>query len=236
MELKTCFLLPCRLSLWVSRADVELWVACGATMVQHQGLCALSLCAELAPTVNGGVSLLLCCFFACLGLPPSMPFFTLLGRRVHLVIRVGPACTQTIDLARFRSSCTLRESGRKRNPLIMHPAHVRMYVLFLMVGLAMLLTCLLPYWLASHNTEDFNLHMTGDIHAITAANNLLAAAIDVRMFHEAAQKDEALFNRLCPADKQVWLPGSDNSAAFMFERERPFTCTLLRCKCTFSAF
>uniref|UniRef100_A0A7S3VLD1 Formate--tetrahydrofolate ligase n=1 Tax=Dunaliella tertiolecta TaxID=3047 RepID=A0A7S3VLD1_DUNTE len=50
--------------------------------------------------------------------------------------------------------------------------------------------------------EDFNLHLTGDIHAITAANNLLAAAIDVRMFHESAQKDEALFNRLCPADKQ----------------------------------
>lgn len=49
--------------------------------------------------------------------------------------------------------------------------------------------------------EEFNLHMTGDIHAITAANNLLAAAIDVRMFHEATQKDEALFNRLCPADK-----------------------------------
>lgn len=23
------------------------------------------------------------------------------------------------------------------------------------------------------------------------------------MYHEAAQKDEALFNRLCPADKQV---------------------------------
>ena len=29
--------------------------------------------------------------------------------------------------------------------------------------------------------EDFNLHLTGDIHAITAANNLLAAAIDARM-------------------------------------------------------
>ena len=33
--------------------------------------------------------------------------------------------------------------------------------------------------------EDFNLHLTGDIHAITAANNLLAAAIDTRMLHEA---------------------------------------------------
>jgi formyltetrahydrofolate synthetase len=43
--------------------------------------------------------------------------------------------------------------------------------------------------------------MTGDIHAITAANNLLAAAIDTRMFHEATQSDEALFNRLCPPDQ-----------------------------------
>jgi formyltetrahydrofolate synthetase len=50
--------------------------------------------------------------------------------------------------------------------------------------------------------EDFNLHLTGDIHAITAANNLLAAAIDARMFHECAQDDEKLFNALCPADKQ----------------------------------
>jgi len=50
--------------------------------------------------------------------------------------------------------------------------------------------------------EDFNLHLTGDIHAITAANNLLAAAIDTRMFHEASQKDLALFDRLCPRDKK----------------------------------
>jgi methylenetetrahydrofolate dehydrogenase (NADP+)/methenyltetrahydrofolate cyclohydrolase/formyltetrahydrofolate synthetase len=32
--------------------------------------------------------------------------------------------------------------------------------------------------------EDFNLHLTGDIHAVSAANNLLAAAIDARMMHE----------------------------------------------------
>ena len=49
--------------------------------------------------------------------------------------------------------------------------------------------------------EDFNLHLTGDIHAITAANNLLAAAIDARMFHESQQDDEKLFTALCPADK-----------------------------------
>lgn len=50
--------------------------------------------------------------------------------------------------------------------------------------------------------EDFNLHLTGDIHAITAANNLLAAAIDARIFHEANQDDEKLFNALCPKNKE----------------------------------
>ena len=47
--------------------------------------------------------------------------------------------------------------------------------------------------------DEFNLHLTGDIHAITAANNLLAAQIDARRFHEATQKDQALYNRLVPA-------------------------------------
>ena len=50
--------------------------------------------------------------------------------------------------------------------------------------------------------EDLNLHLTGDIHAITAANNLLAAAIDTRIFHESSQSDESLFNRLFPEDKK----------------------------------
>jgi len=49
--------------------------------------------------------------------------------------------------------------------------------------------------------EEFNLHLTGDIHAITAANNLMAAAIDARMFHESQATDEQLFNRLLPPDK-----------------------------------
>lgn len=49
--------------------------------------------------------------------------------------------------------------------------------------------------------EEFNLHLTGDIHAITAANNLLSAALDTRMFHEGASTDEQLFDRLCPAKK-----------------------------------
>lgn len=47
--------------------------------------------------------------------------------------------------------------------------------------------------------EDFNLHLTGDIHAVTAANNLLAAAIDSRIFHEhEITDDNKLAQALCP--------------------------------------
>lgn len=54
----------------------------------------------------------------------------------------------------------------------------------------------------------FNLHLTGDIHAVTAANNLLgmlfhsltkgncsilpAAALDARIFHEGTQTDKVI--------------------------------------------
>jgi len=55
--------------------------------------------------------------------------------------------------------------------------------------------------------EDFNLHMTGDIHAITAANNLFAAAIDTRIFHEATASTNFIFDKLCPKKR-------DNSRAF----------------------
>jgi len=40
--------------------------------------------------------------------------------------------------------------------------------------------------------EDFNLHLTGDIHAVGAAHNLLAAAIDARIMHEDRLSDKAL--------------------------------------------
>jgi formyltetrahydrofolate synthetase len=43
--------------------------------------------------------------------------------------------------------------------------------------------------------EDFNLHLTGDIHAISVAHNLVAAAIDTRMYHESRQSDAALAKR-----------------------------------------
>ena len=43
--------------------------------------------------------------------------------------------------------------------------------------------------------EDFNLHLTGDIHAIGIAHNLVAAAIDTRMYHESRQSDAGLAKR-----------------------------------------
>lgn len=49
--------------------------------------------------------------------------------------------------------------------------------------------------------EDFNLHLTGDIHAVTAANNLLAAQIDARILHEGTQSDKSLYDRLVPRIK-----------------------------------
>ncbi|XP_030373652.1 C-1-tetrahydrofolate synthase, cytoplasmic [Scaptodrosophila lebanonensis] len=49
--------------------------------------------------------------------------------------------------------------------------------------------------------EEFNLHLTGDIHAVSAANNLLAAQLDTRIFHECTQQDKALYDRLVPKIK-----------------------------------
>ena len=69
--------------------------------------------------------------------------------------------------------------------------------------------------------EEFNLHLTGDIHAITAANNLLAAALDTRMFHESSSTDEQLYDRLCPAKKD----GSRRFAPVMLRRLRSLGIT-----------
>lgn len=52
--------------------------------------------------------------------------------------------------------------------------------------------------------DEFNLHLTGDIHAIGAANNLLAAAVDTRLFHELTQKnDTSFYKRLVPQKNGV---------------------------------
>jgi methylenetetrahydrofolate dehydrogenase (NADP+)/methenyltetrahydrofolate cyclohydrolase/formyltetrahydrofolate synthetase len=49
--------------------------------------------------------------------------------------------------------------------------------------------------------EDFNLHLTGDIHAVGAAHNLLAAAIDNRLAKEARWSTSYLTKALCPDDE-----------------------------------
>ena len=64
--------------------------------------------------------------------------------------------------------------------------------------------------------DDLNLHLTGDLHAITAANNLLAAAIDARIFHESSQSDDALYRRLFPEDKN----GNRHFAVGMLNRKQ----------------
>ncbi len=43
--------------------------------------------------------------------------------------------------------------------------------------------------------EDINLHLTGDIHAVTAAHNLCAAAVDARIYHEGRWTD-AYFEKI----------------------------------------
>lgn len=40
--------------------------------------------------------------------------------------------------------------------------------------------------------DEFNLHLTGDIHAITVAHNMVAAAIDARWYHETRLTDGGL--------------------------------------------
>jgi formyltetrahydrofolate synthetase len=69
--------------------------------------------------------------------------------------------------------------------------------------------------------EDFNLHLTGDIHAITAAHNLVAAALDARVMHEKQQDDEKLFNALCPPDKK----GNRKFSATMLRRLKKLEIT-----------
>ncbi|WP_281212670.1 formate--tetrahydrofolate ligase [Shewanella insulae] len=50
--------------------------------------------------------------------------------------------------------------------------------------------------------EDLNLHLTGDIHAVTSAHNLAAAAIDARLYHEQRLGSDAFREQsgLAPLD------------------------------------
>jgi methylenetetrahydrofolate dehydrogenase (NADP+)/methenyltetrahydrofolate cyclohydrolase/formyltetrahydrofolate synthetase/formate--tetrahydrofolate ligase len=40
--------------------------------------------------------------------------------------------------------------------------------------------------------EDFNLHLTGDIHAVSISHNLMVSALDARMMHERELNDRAM--------------------------------------------
>lgn len=57
--------------------------------------------------------------------------------------------------------------------------------------------------------EDFNLHLTGDIHAITAAHNLCAAALDARMMHERNYPGDAWKKRTASVENPEGLPRLD---------------------------
>ncbi len=46
--------------------------------------------------------------------------------------------------------------------------------------------------------EDFNLHLTGDMHAVSAAHNLIAAALDARLMHERNYNDKQWQKRNLP--------------------------------------
>lgn len=57
--------------------------------------------------------------------------------------------------------------------------------------------------------EDFNLHLTGDIHAISAAHNLCAAALDARLMHERNYPGETWKERTATDDLPEGLPRLD---------------------------
>lgn len=57
--------------------------------------------------------------------------------------------------------------------------------------------------------EDFNLHLTGDIHAISAAHNLCAAALDARLMHERNYPGEKWKKRTASDERPDGLPRLD---------------------------
>ncbi|MGF1682656.1 formate--tetrahydrofolate ligase [Photobacterium minamisatsumaniensis] len=65
--------------------------------------------------------------------------------------------------------------------------------------------------------EKLNLHLTGDIHAVTAAHNLAAAAIDARLYHEERHGYDAFADKTGMAalridiDRIVWKRVMDHN-------------------------
>lgn len=57
--------------------------------------------------------------------------------------------------------------------------------------------------------EEFNLHLTGDIHAISAAHNLCAAALDARLMHERNYPGDKWRERTASDERPEGLPRLD---------------------------
>ena len=81
--------------------------------------------------------------------------------------------------------------------------------------------------------EDLNLHFTGDIHAIGAANNLLAAMLDASILHGNPLKIDALrvgwrraldMNDRALRDTVIGLPPSNDCATVMRPRRARRSC------------
>ncbi|KAL9890225.1 C-1-tetrahydrofolate synthase, cytoplasmic-like [Glossina fuscipes fuscipes] len=90
-----------------------------------------------------------------------------------------------IDTSSSLESGTFRESSY----MTYYIQHLIYYIIYILQVIPM---------------EDFNLHLTGDMHAVTAANNLLAAQLDTHIgyiFHESTQEDKPLYERLVPKIK-----------------------------------
>ena len=82
--------------------------------------------------------------------------------------------------------------------------------------------------------EEFNLHLTGDIHAVAIAHNLMAAAIDARRLHESRRSPSDLFEILVKdgtftdwQKKRLEKLGIDpgkQAADFTEEQKQRFAC------------
>ena len=59
--------------------------------------------------------------------------------------------------------------------------------------------------------EDFNLHLTGDIHAVSAAHNLCATALDARIHHETRWSDATSRSRASRAQLRSLRSGGTAS-------------------------
>ena len=74
---------------------------------------------------------------------------------------------------------------------------------------------MIDFWISTIVTEFFANLIYSSLFMYTA-NNLMAAAIDTRLYHESIQSDKALYKRLCPTAKD----GSRFFAPIMLDRLR----------------